>query len=238
HGKSGQDFPPHVSAHSETELKNRSTKFQFSCNNETLKSPPCPRKTTQTLMTNLSKAEHDTNILLLCLFSFHVWPDQLSSLPSDITFEICTSSSSSSPPPPPPPPPPSSSATAPSTTAMRSSEETTFNEGNTTDSTYVKSERVVSGMHFLTDREEDRGDLLLPKSESGEAEPEVRKQVGWSAAFDTAPAGSAPAVPPGFVRRTSTRRRRSLSPRPRGDRTNRNGQNTRRPLRKLASPRI
>ncbi|XP_024220309.1 protein tramtrack, beta isoform isoform X3 [Bombus impatiens] len=92
--------------------------------------------------------------------------DQLPSLPSDITFEICTSSSSSSPPPPP---------SAPSTTATRSGEDS-FSEGNT-GSTYIKSERVVSGMHFLTDREEDRGDLLLPKSESGEAEPEVRKQV-------------------------------------------------------------
>ena len=111
-------------------------------------------------------------------------------------------------------------------------------EGHTTESKYVKSEQVVSGMHFLTDRAEDRGGLLLPKSESGETEPEIRKQVGWSAAFDTAPAGSAPAVPPGFVQRTSTRSRRSLSPRPRGNRTNRNGQNTRRPLRKLASPRI
>nr|XP_031836876.1 uncharacterized protein LOC116428854 isoform X2 [Nomia melanderi] len=28
-------------------------------------------------------------------------------------------------------------------------------------------------MHFLTDREEDRPDLLLPKSETGEAEPEL-----------------------------------------------------------------
>ncbi|XP_033202919.1 zinc finger and BTB domain-containing protein ttk isoform X3 [Bombus vancouverensis nearcticus] len=92
--------------------------------------------------------------------------DQLPSLPSDITFEICTSSSSSSPPPPP---------SAPLTTATRSGEDS-FSEGNT-GSTYIKSERVVSGMHFLTDREEDRGDLLLPKSESGEAEPEVRKQV-------------------------------------------------------------
>lgn len=58
----------------------------------------------------------------------------------------------------------------------------------------------MSGMHFLTDREEERGDLLLPKSESGEAEPEVRKQVGWPAAFDTGSACSAPAVPPGFAR--------------------------------------
>ncbi|XP_060812856.1 longitudinals lacking protein, isoforms H/M/V isoform X2 [Bombus pascuorum] len=92
--------------------------------------------------------------------------DQLPSLPSDITFEVCTSSSSSSPPPPP---------SASSTTATRSGEDS-FNEGNT-DSTYIKSEQVVSGMHFLTDREEDQGDLLVPKSESGEAEPEVKKQL-------------------------------------------------------------
>ncbi|XP_076654246.1 zinc finger and BTB domain-containing protein ttk isoform X4 [Halictus rubicundus] len=88
--------------------------------------------------------------------------DQLPNLPTDITFEICTSSSSSSPPPP-------------TTTPARTGEDS-FNEDNGS-STFIKSERVVSGMHFLTDREEDRADLLLPKSESGEAEPEVRKQV-------------------------------------------------------------
>ncbi|XP_076386522.1 zinc finger and BTB domain-containing protein ttk isoform X2 [Megachile rotundata] len=91
--------------------------------------------------------------------------DQLPSLPSDITFEICTSSSSSSPPP------------ASSTTATTRSGEDAFNETTNEGSEFIKSERVVSGMHFLTDREEDRGDLLLPKSESGEAEPEVRKQL-------------------------------------------------------------
>ncbi|XP_076654240.1 zinc finger and BTB domain-containing protein ttk isoform X1 [Halictus rubicundus] len=88
--------------------------------------------------------------------------DQLPNLPTDITFEICTSSSSSSPPPP-------------TTTPARTGEDS-FNEDNGS-STFIKSERVVSGMHFLTDREEDRADLLLPKSESGEAEPEVRKQL-------------------------------------------------------------
>lgn len=147
-------------------------------------------------------------------------PDQLPSLPNDITFEICTSSSSSSPPPPP--------STTP---VVTQSGEDSFSEGNN-GNTFIKSERVVGGMHFLTDREEDRGDLLLPKTESGEAEPEVRKQVGWSAAFDNASAGSAPPVP-GFVRGTSTRKKRS-----RGDCTNRNGRNTRRPLRKPIPPRI
>ncbi|XP_034188419.1 zinc finger and BTB domain-containing protein ttk isoform X2 [Osmia lignaria lignaria] len=90
--------------------------------------------------------------------------DQMPSLPSDITFEICTSSSSSSPPP------------ASSITATTRSGEDAFNETNEAGE-FIKSERVVSGMHFLTDREEDRAELLLPKSESGEAEPEVRKQL-------------------------------------------------------------
>ncbi|XP_076674701.1 zinc finger and BTB domain-containing protein ttk isoform X2 [Andrena cerasifolii] len=90
--------------------------------------------------------------------------DQLPNLPTDITFEICTSSSSSSPPPP-------------STPAATRSGKESFSEGNNGSGAFIKSERVVSGMHFLTDREEDRGDLLLPKSESGEAEPEVRKQL-------------------------------------------------------------
>ncbi|KZC10689.1 hypothetical protein WN55_00441 [Dufourea novaeangliae] len=99
-------------------------------------------------------------------------PDQLPSLPTDITFEICTSSSSSSPPPPP-------LTTTKSTTTTTGGEDS-FNEDNSGGGgTFIKSERVVSGMHFLTDREEDRGDLLLPKSESGDTEPEVRKQVGW-----------------------------------------------------------
>ncbi|XP_071856042.1 uncharacterized protein isoform X3 [Bombus fervidus] len=92
--------------------------------------------------------------------------DQLWSLPSNITFAICTSSSLSSL-----PPPPSTSLM----TATRSGEDS-FNEGNT-DSTYIKTEQVDSGMHFLTDREEDRRDLLLPKSRSEEAEPEGKKQV-------------------------------------------------------------
>ncbi|XP_076755517.1 zinc finger and BTB domain-containing protein ttk isoform X3 [Xylocopa sonorina] len=99
--------------------------------------------------------------------------DQLPSLPSDITFEICTSSSSSSPPPPPPPPP---APTAPTTTTSTRGVDETFSEGDG-NGPYIKSERVVSGMHFLTDREEERGELLLPKSESAEAEPEVKKQV-------------------------------------------------------------
>ncbi|XP_076755513.1 zinc finger and BTB domain-containing protein ttk isoform X1 [Xylocopa sonorina] len=99
--------------------------------------------------------------------------DQLPSLPSDITFEICTSSSSSSPPPPPPPPP---APTAPTTTTSTRGVDETFSEGDG-NGPYIKSERVVSGMHFLTDREEERGELLLPKSESAEAEPEVKKQL-------------------------------------------------------------
>ncbi|XP_014482854.1 PREDICTED: longitudinals lacking protein, isoforms H/M/V isoform X2 [Dinoponera quadriceps] len=93
--------------------------------------------------------------------------DQLPNLPSDITFEICSSSSPS-------PPAPASSA---SSSATRGVAEDTFSADDT-GGTFIKAENVVSGVHFLTDREEDRTeDLLLPKSESGESEPEVRKQL-------------------------------------------------------------
>jgi len=90
----------------------------------------------------------------------------LPQLPSDITFEICSSSPSS------PAAPPSSA----SSSATRGGGD----EEDTAASTFIKAERVVSGVHFLSDRaEEDRADLLLPKSETGESEPEqVRKQVG------------------------------------------------------------
>lgn len=103
-------------------------------------------------------------------FSFHVRTiDQLPSLPSDITFEICSSSSPSSPVP----------ASSASSSATRGGTEEAFTEG--TSGGFIKTERMVSGVHFLTDREEDRTDhLLLPKSEAGESEPEVRKQVGCS----------------------------------------------------------
>lgn len=86
-------------------------------------------------------------------------------LPSDITFEICSSSSPSSP-------------AAPASSASSSATHGGDDEG-TGAGTFIKTERGVSGVHFLTDRtEEDRTDLLLPKSEAGENEPEVRKQVG------------------------------------------------------------
>jgi len=92
--------------------------------------------------------------------------DQLpSQLPSDITFEICSSSPSS-------PAAPASSVSS----ATHGGDD----EGTGGTDTFVKTERIVSGVHFLTDRtEEDRTDLLLPKSEAGENEPEVRKQVGY-----------------------------------------------------------
>ncbi|XP_072746440.1 uncharacterized protein Ttk isoform X4 [Anoplolepis gracilipes] len=86
----------------------------------------------------------------------------LPQLPSDITFEICGSSSPSSPAVP-------ASSTPSSVTHGGGDDEGT--------GTFIKAERVVSGVHFLTDRaEEDRADLLLSKSEAGESEPEVRKQ--------------------------------------------------------------
>lgn len=108
-----------------------------------------------------------SNVPLL-LFSLHVRTiDHLPKLPSDITFEIYTPSSPSSP------APVSSSS---SLTTTHGGEEAFEDTG-----TFIKSERMVSGVHFLTDREEDRADLLLPKSEAGENEPEVRKQVGCSA---------------------------------------------------------
>lgn len=53
-----------------------------------------------------------------------------------------------------------------------------------TNSNYIKTERMVSGIHFLTtDHEDDERnqDLLVPKSETpSDTEPEVRKQVGFS----------------------------------------------------------
>lgn len=106
-------------------------------------------------------------------FSLHVRSaDQLPNLPSGITFEICTSSSSPSP-----PAPVTSISSSISSSVTHSVAEDTF--GADDSSTFIKTERVVSGVHFLTDREEDRAEhLLLPKAEVGENEPEVRKQVG------------------------------------------------------------
>ncbi|XP_043671083.1 modifier of mdg4 isoform X2 [Vespula pensylvanica] len=100
--------------------------------------------------------------------------DQLPILPSDITFEICTSSSSSSSPPPLAATPITTTTTTMMMTTTRSEEE---NVSESTTGAYIKAERVVSGVHFLTDREEDRAELLLPKSESVDSEPEVRKQL-------------------------------------------------------------
>ncbi|KAF7399107.1 hypothetical protein HZH68_007699 [Vespula germanica] len=100
--------------------------------------------------------------------------NQLPILPSDITFEICTSSSSSSSPPPLAATPITTTTTTMTMTTTRSEEE---NVSESTTGAYIKAERVVSGVHFLTDREEDRAELLLPKSESVDSEPEVRKQL-------------------------------------------------------------
>ncbi|XP_036149771.1 protein tramtrack, beta isoform isoform X1 [Monomorium pharaonis] len=87
-------------------------------------------------------------------------------LPNDVTFEICNASSPSSP-------------AAPASSASSSATHGGDDEGTGGTSAFIKTERGVSGVHFLTDRtgEEDRTDLLLPKSEAGENEPEVRKQL-------------------------------------------------------------
>lgn len=51
--------------------------------------------------------------------------------------------------------------------------------GDGTTNRYIKTERMISGIHFLTDQEEDeRAELLVPKSEANDTEPEVKKQVG------------------------------------------------------------
>ncbi|XP_018365144.1 PREDICTED: protein tramtrack, beta isoform-like isoform X1 [Trachymyrmex cornetzi] len=92
--------------------------------------------------------------------------DQLpSQLPNDITFEVCSSSSPSSP------AAPASSASS-SMTHGGDDKEDTGSAG-----TFIKTEKD-SGVHFLTNRtEEDQTDLLLPKSEASDNEPEVRKQL-------------------------------------------------------------
>ncbi|XP_018339450.1 PREDICTED: protein tramtrack, alpha isoform-like isoform X1 [Trachymyrmex septentrionalis] len=92
--------------------------------------------------------------------------DQLpSQLPNDITFEVCSSSSPSSP------AVPASSASS-SATHGGDDKEDTGSAG-----TFIKTEKD-SGVHFLTNRtEEDQTDLLLPKSEASDNEPEVRKQL-------------------------------------------------------------
>lgn len=104
----------------------------------------------------------------LPFFSLHVRSaDQLpSQLPNDITFEVCSSSSPSSP------AAPASSASS-SATHGGDDKEDIGSVG-----TFIKTEKD-SGVHFLTNRtEEDQTDLLLPKSEASDNEPEVRKQVG------------------------------------------------------------
>ncbi|XP_020279641.1 longitudinals lacking protein, isoforms H/M/V-like isoform X2 [Pseudomyrmex gracilis] len=90
----------------------------------------------------------------------------LPQLPSDTTFEICSSSSPSSPVTP--------VSLASSSITRGGDDESTAGVG-----AFIKAEKVVSGVHFLTDRtEEDQPDLLLPKSESAENEPEIsRKQL-------------------------------------------------------------
>ncbi|XP_012228690.1 protein tramtrack, beta isoform isoform X5 [Linepithema humile] len=112
----------------------------------------------------------------------------LPQLPNDITFEVCKSSPSS----------PAAPVSSASSTVTRGNgggggggggggdgggDGEGDDEGTGDTNAFIKTERVVSGVHFLTDRaEEDRPDLLLPKSEAGENEPEVRKQSASGAA--------------------------------------------------------
>ncbi|XP_018052527.1 PREDICTED: protein tramtrack, alpha isoform-like isoform X1 [Atta colombica] len=92
--------------------------------------------------------------------------DQLpSQLPNDITFEVCSSSSPSSPAAP---------ASSASSSATHGGDD---KEDISSAGTFIKTEKD-SGVHFLTNRtEEDQNDLLLPKSEASDNEPEVRKQL-------------------------------------------------------------
>lgn len=116
---------------------------------------------------SLSKPQRFLILSRVPFFSLHVRSaDQLPpQLPSDITFEICSSSSPSSP-------------AAPASSASSSATHAGDDESTGGAGAFIKTERVVSGVHFLTDRtEEDQTDLLLPKSEAGENEPEVRKQL-------------------------------------------------------------
>ncbi|XP_011331944.1 protein tramtrack, beta isoform isoform X4 [Ooceraea biroi] len=124
----------------------------------------------------------------------------LPQLPSDITFEICSSSPSS----------PAAPASSASSSATRGGGD---DEG-TGASTFIKAERVVSGVHFLSEdrAEEDRADLLLPKSEAGESEPEqVRKQSASGAArcYRREPVGTGTSTSCTSRPRWSSRRRSS-----------------------------
>ncbi|KYN02667.1 Protein tramtrack, alpha isoform [Cyphomyrmex costatus] len=121
-------------------------------------------------MKNHMKTVHDCFMPKDCVMPFSFFmPDQLpSQLLNDITFEVCSSSSS-----PPSPAAPASSASSSAAHGGDDKEDT----GST--DTFIKTEKV-SGVHFLTNRTEedqDQTDLLLPKSEVSENEPEVRKQL-------------------------------------------------------------
>ncbi|XP_046427637.1 protein tramtrack, alpha isoform isoform X1 [Neodiprion virginianus] len=83
-------------------------------------------------------------------------------LPSDITFEICTSPASRD------------DASLYAETGVGAG----VGESSSSSSPFVKTERIASGVHFLTDQEEDQRQDLVGKSElSVETEPEVRKQL-------------------------------------------------------------
>ncbi|KAK0172642.1 hypothetical protein PV328_005938 [Microctonus aethiopoides] len=99
----------------------------------------------------------------------------LSNLPSDITFEICSSS----------PVTPDDHEHLTESNSHGEAVDNCDEDGNGIDGDesningqYIKAERVTSGIHFLTDQENDRTpDNVTPKSEANDNEPEIRKQL-------------------------------------------------------------
>ncbi|XP_015126871.1 protein tramtrack, alpha isoform isoform X2 [Diachasma alloeum] len=99
--------------------------------------------------------------------------DLLPTLPADITFELCES-------------PQTREESLPELTQPNNGESPDCDisvDGANEDSRpgdttrYIKTERI-SGIHFLTDQEEDeRVELLVPKSDASDTEPEVKKQL-------------------------------------------------------------
>uniref|UniRef100_A0A0C9QHU2 Ttk_4 protein n=1 Tax=Fopius arisanus TaxID=64838 RepID=A0A0C9QHU2_9HYME len=99
--------------------------------------------------------------------------DLLPTLPAEITFELCES-------------PQTRDDSIPESMQPNNGEvpDSESVDGGNEDSRpgdtnrYIKAERI-SGIHFLTDQDEDeRVELLVPKSEASDTEPEVKKQVG------------------------------------------------------------
>ncbi|XP_034948157.1 protein tramtrack, alpha isoform isoform X1 [Chelonus insularis] len=105
--------------------------------------------------------------------------DLLPNLPSDITFEICTLPTCRED-------TSTDTSNGPGVISDGGGDEGGDDGGGengagvepSTNGSFIKAERMVSGIHFLTDQEDDRSpDLLVPKSEASDTEPEVRKQL-------------------------------------------------------------